>query len=73
MGGRSPGRLEGRWAQGRLEWRRRLWVKWEESARRTKSRVMGHGAVSGLSVRKFDLLEFPPETGGKKLILTLNP
>lgn len=51
MGGRGPGRLEGRWAQGRLGWRRRLWVEWEESAGRAKSRVMGHGSVSGLSVR----------------------
>lgn len=52
MGGRGPGRFEGRWAQGRLGWRRRLWVEWEESVRRVKSRVMGCVcvSVSGLSV-----------------------
>lgn len=30
MGGRRPGSFARRWARGRLGWRKRLWVEWEE-------------------------------------------
>ena len=45
MGGRGPGRFAGRWARGRLRWRKRLWAEWK-SVRRVKSRVVGYVSVS---------------------------